>query len=81
MGKDQAVQKDVNNLIEQLALGNDNLGIGNWRVKSLKNISEARGRKEGRVYFWEKNGEIEILAKSNRYNQNKVIGILQKMGY
>ena len=29
MGKDQAVQKDVNNLIEQLALGNDNLGIGN----------------------------------------------------
>ena len=24
---------------------------------------------------------IEILAKSNKDNQNKVIGILQKMGY
>ena len=34
MGKDQAAQKDVNNLIEQLSLGNDNPGIGNRRVKN-----------------------------------------------
>ena len=81
MGKDRAAQKDVNNLIEQLSLGNDNPGIGNRRVKGLKNVSETRGRNEGRVYFREKNGKIEILAKSNKDNQNKVIGILQKMGY
>lgn len=81
MGKDQAAQKDVNNLIEQLALGNDNPGIGNRRVKGLKNVLEARGRNEGRVYFREKDGKLEILAKSNKDNQNKVIGILQKMGY
>ena len=81
MGKDQAAQKDVNHLIEQLSLGNDNPGIGNGRVKGLKNVSEARGRNEGRVYFREKDGKIEILAKSNKDNQNKVIGILQKMGY
>lgn len=81
MGKDQAAQKDVNNLIEQLSLGNNNPGIGNRRVKNLKNVSEARGRNEGRVYFREKDGKIEILAKSNKDNQNKVIGILQKMGY
>ena len=81
MGKDQAAQKDGNNLIEQLSLGNDNPGIGNRRVKGLKNVSEARGRNEGRVYFREKDGKIEILAKSNKDNQNKVIGILQKMGY
>ena len=81
MGKDQAAQKDVNNLIEQLSLGNENPGIGNRRVKGLKNVSEARGRNEGRVYFREKDGKIEILAKSNKDNQNKVIGILQKMGY
>ena len=81
MGKDQAAQKDVNNLIEQLSLGNDNPGIGNRRVKGLKNVSEARGRNEGRVYFREKDGKIEVLAKSNKDNQNKVIGILQKMGY
>jgi hypothetical protein len=29
MGRDQAAQKDVNNLIEQLSLGNENPGIGN----------------------------------------------------
>ncbi|NEP03363.1 MAG: hypothetical protein F6K34_00010 [Okeania sp. SIO4D6] len=81
LGRDQAAQKDVNNLIEQLSLGNNNPGIGNRRVKNLKNVSEARGRNEGRVYFREKNGKIEILAKSNKDNQNKVIGILQKMGY
>ena len=51
MGRDQAAQKDVNNLIEQLSLGNDNPGIGNRRVKNLKNVSEARGRNEGCVYF------------------------------
>jgi hypothetical protein len=81
MSKDQAAQKDVNHLIEQLSLGNDNPGIGNGRIKGLKNVSEARGRNEGRVYFREKDGKIEILAKSNKDNQNKVIGILQKMGY
>lgn len=81
MGKDQAAQKDVNNLIEQLALGNKSPGIGNRRVKGLKNVSEARGRNEGRVYFREKDGNIEILAKSNKDNQDTVIDILQKMGY
>ena len=81
MGNDQAAQKDVNNLIEQLSLGKANSGIGNQRVKGLKNVSEARGRNEGRIYFREKDGKIEILAKSNKDNQKKVIGILQKMGY
>ncbi len=81
MSKDQAAQKDVNHLIEQLSLGNNNPGIGNRRVKGLKNVSEARARNEGRVYFREKDGKIEILAKSNKDNQNKVIGTLQKMGY
>lgn len=81
MGRDQAAQKDVNNLIEQLSLGNQNPGIGNGRVQGLKNVSEARGRNEGRVYFREKGGKIEILAKSNKDNQKKVIDILQKMGY
>ena len=66
---------------KQLSLGNDNPGIGNRRVKNLKNVSGACGRNEGRVYFREKDGKIEILAKSNKDNQNKVIGILQKMGY
>ena len=81
MGKNQAAQKDVINLIEQLSLKNDNPGIGNRRVTNLKNVSEARGKNKGRVYFREKDGKIEIPAKSNKANQNKVIGILQRMGY
>lgn len=35
MGRDQAAQKDVNNLIEQLSLENQNPGIGNRRVQGL----------------------------------------------
>lgn len=81
MCTESRTQKDVNHLIEQLALGNDNPGIGNRRVKGLKNVLEARGRNEGRVYFREKDGKLEILAKSNKDNQNKVISTLQKMGY
>lgn len=81
MGKDQAAQKDVNNLIEKLSLGNKNPGIGNRRVQGLKNVSEARGRNEGRVYFRKKDGKIEILGKSTKDNQEKVIAILEKMGY
>ena len=79
--KDQAAQRDINNLIKQLSSGNENPGIGTRRIKGLKNVSEARGRNEGRVYFREKNGKIQILATSNKDNQNRVIGILQKMGY
>ena len=81
IGKNQAVQKNVNNLIEQLSLGNNNPGIINRRVKNLKNVWEARERNKKRVYFREKDGKIEILAKSNKDNQNKVIEILQKIIY
>ena len=71
----------MNNLIEQLSLGNDSPGIGSERIKSLKNVSEARGKNEGRVYFREKGGKIEVLAKSNKDNQKKMVAILQKMDY
>ena len=59
MVKDQAAQKEVNNLSEELSLGNDSLRIGKRRVKGLKNVSEAHGRNEGRIYFREKDEIIE----------------------
>ena len=37
--------------------------------------------KLNKMGFFKKDGKIEILAKSNKSNQNKVIAILQKMGY
>jgi hypothetical protein len=80
MGVNQAAQRDANHLIEQLSLGNTNPGIGNALRKGLKNVSEARGRNEGRVYFREIDGKIETLAKSNKDNPNKVIAV-KKNGY
>ena len=79
MGVDQVAQRDVNHLIEQLSLGNTNSGIGTAPLKGLKNVSEARGRNEGRVFFRKIDGKIEILAKSNKDNPNKVIAIKKKM--
>lgn len=82
MGRDQDAQRDVNRLIEQLRLGNENPGIGTRRVKGLKNVSESRGRREGRVYFRKvEKAKIEVLAKSNKDNQDAVIDILKNLGY
>ena len=79
-GKNINAQKDINHLKEQLLLGNRNPGIGTKKLTGMT-IFEARGFNQGRVYFQEKNGIIEILAKSNKQNQDKVISILRKMGY
>ena len=81
MGKDQRVQREVNDLIERLASENDNPGMGNKRIKGLRNVSEVRGKNGGRVYFRRTDGKIEILGKSNKDNQDKVLGILKKMNY
>jgi len=77
-GKNQDVQRDINDLIEKLRLGNENPGKG---TKTLfKNIKEARGENGGRVYFRKKNGKIQILGKSSKVkkDQNGVIKILRK---
>jgi putative component of toxin-antitoxin plasmid stabilization module len=79
--KDQAAQRDINHLIEQLSLNNKNPGTHNKKVDGLKNVTEARGKNGGRVYFRERHGTIEILGKSNKTNQDKVVAMLQKMGY
>jgi hypothetical protein len=79
--KDQAAQRDINHLIEQLSLNNKNPGKRNRKVESLKTVTEARGKNGGRVYFRERDGKIEILGKSNKKNQDKVIILLERMGY
>jgi hypothetical protein len=50
-------------------------------MQGLKNVVEARGKNGGRVYFRKNDRKIEILEKSNKKNQEQVIGILQKIGY
>jgi hypothetical protein len=81
MGNNQKAQKDVNHLTKQLSLGNKNTGIKNRRIKSLKDVSEAHARNGGRVYFRNRNGKIEILGKSTKNTQKKVLKILQELGY
>jgi hypothetical protein len=75
-GKDQKIQRDLNSLIEKLRLKNKFPGTG---TKTLfKDVKEARTRSGARVYFRERGGKIEILAKSNKKNQTSVIKILRK---
>ena len=80
MGKDQMAQKDVNNLIEQLTLGNESPGIGSKPIGG--GISELRGFNEGRVYYRKLRKPTEtlyeVLGKSNKDNQGKVIALVKK---
>jgi hypothetical protein len=76
-GRDQDSQRSINNLVEQLSLGNRNPGIGTENV--FKDVYELRGKNRARVYYREVGGKIEILAKSVKSNQQKVINILKKM--
>lgn len=82
VGKDPVIQRDVDHLVEQLSLGNKSPGTSIRKIEGLKNVFEARGRNGGRVYFREINKQtLEILAKSNKANQLKVIKILKRLGY
>ncbi len=72
-GRDQDAQRSLNNLVEQLALGNRNPGIGTENV--FKDVYELRGKNRARVYYREVDGKIEILGKSVKSNQQKVINI------
>jgi hypothetical protein len=76
-GRDLPAQRSLNNLVEQLSLGNRKPGIGTTRV--FKNVYELRGKNRAPVYYREVNGKIEILAKSVKNNQQKVINILKKI--
>ena len=76
-GQDQDAQRSLNNLVEQLSLGNRNPGIGTERV--FKDVYELRSKNRAQVYYCEVDGKIEILGKSVKSNQQKVINILKKM--
>ena len=76
-GHGQAAQRSLNNLVEQLALGNRNPGLGTENV--FKNVYELRGKNRARVYYREVGGQIEILGKSVKSNQQKVVNILKTM--
>ena len=65
-GRDQAAQRSLNNLVEQLSLGNPNPGIGTENV--FKDVYELRGKNRARVYYRKVDEKIEFLAKSVKSN-------------
>ena len=73
------LRKEANSLIEQLAQGNMNPGIGTKALKGVKGISEARSRGGARVYFRSADDGIEIVGYSNKNNQQKVIDRLKEV--
>lgn len=74
--RNPAVQREVNQLVEQFRNGNLNPGLGN-RSLNFGGVHEMRGRNGGRVYFRNVEGGIEILGKSDKSNQGRVISILR----
>jgi hypothetical protein len=58
-------------------LGNQNPGIGTENV--FKDVFELRGKNRARVCYRKVDAKIEILAKSVKSNQQKVINILKKL--
>ncbi len=65
-------QASLDSLTSQLQAGNLDPGIGSRPIGG--GISEARARDGARVYFREgRDGAIEILGKSNKGNQDRVI--------
>ena len=74
--RDQYVQRDIDHLQYELSEGNYQAGIG---LASLNGTSilYMRGRNGGRLYFIPEQGEYNIVAKSGKNNQNRVISQLK----
>ena len=73
----QSVQKGLDHLVQQLASGNTNPGLG---TKSLgAGISYARARDGARVFFRQAGQKIEIVAKASKANEAKVINQLKSL--
>lgn len=73
-------QTSLDGLIGQLSRGSMNPGIGTKPIG--KGLSEARARDGARVYFRQlRDGTIEILGKSIKNNQAKVLEeVLRRFG-
>ncbi|MHC5215763.1 hypothetical protein ACYSNR_03785 [Enterococcus sp. LJL128] len=74
MGKNEGVQKEADQLIEKLAAGNTNPGIGYRNL--FKDVIYIRGKKGARIFYRKVDGVIEILGKAYKGNETKVINIL-----
>ncbi|MFE3109236.1 polymorphic toxin-type HINT domain-containing protein [Kitasatospora indigofera] len=77
-GKNQAVQRDLDNLFAQLSNGNMNPGRGNKALTGT-DVSYARGTNGGRLFFRNVDGGIQIVGKSDKGNESKVMERLRQL--
>jgi RHS repeat-associated protein len=77
-GKNQDVQRDLDHLFEQLARGNMNPGRGSKALTGT-DVTYARGRNGGRLFFRNVDGGIQIVGKADKGNESKVIARLKQI--
>ncbi|GAA2141094.1 hypothetical protein GCM10009760_24960 [Kitasatospora kazusensis] len=77
-GNNQQAQRDIDNMFAQLMEGNMNPGMENKALKGT-DISYARARNGGRLFFRNVNGTIQIVGKADKGNEPKVIARLLKL--
>ncbi|HEX5824895.1 MAG TPA: RHS repeat-associated core domain-containing protein [Candidatus Limnocylindrales bacterium] len=73
----KSVQTSLDSLTAQLMSGNRNPGIGTKHL--FGNVFEARARDGARVYFTQAGDAIQIVGKSDKSNQDRVISLLQEL--
>lgn len=77
-GKNQVVQRDLDNMIARLADGNLNQGIGSSYLTGT-DVSYLRSSNGARLFFRNVDGGIQIVAKSSKANEDKVIARLLQL--
>ncbi|GGR93078.1 hypothetical protein GCM10010269_35140 [Streptomyces humidus] len=76
-GRDQTVQRDLNNMFQKLMSGNLNSGTG---TKALfGNVRYARSAHGARLFYRKTGDTIEVLGKSDKKNEDDVIARLKKL--
>ncbi|MEU0587543.1 hypothetical protein [Streptomyces sp. NPDC006132] len=78
-GKDQTAQKDLDHLFAELAKGNMTPGTFNKMLDGAEGVRYARGRNGGRLFFRVVEDGVEIVGKSNKQWEQRVIDRLKKL--
>ncbi|MFE7984891.1 hypothetical protein ACFUZA_22395 [Streptomyces cellulosae] len=76
-GKNQDMQRDLDHLFEQLPRENMNPGRGSKALTGT-DVTYARGRNGGRLFFRNVDGGIQVVGKADKGN-DKVIARLKQI--
>ena len=74
--KNQDIRRSVKNLVKQLNAGNPNPGKGKRYL--FKGIYEVRGESGARIMCRRSGDKIEMIAITDKTDQDKVIRFLRK---